>query len=60
MGPGNIAAVIALEDRWNDLAARHSFSLFCAYPMGAFDADASTEQFRKICGQHSRVIPTVR
>jgi hypothetical protein len=57
---GDVAAVIVLEDLWNDLAARHPFSLFCAYPMGAFDKDTSTEQFRKICEQHSRVIPTVR
>ena len=58
-GQGNVAAAIALEDLWNDLATRHPFSLFCAYPKRAFDTDVSTEQFRKICAQHSRVIPTV-
>ncbi len=57
---GNVAAAIALEDLWNDLATRYPFSLFCAYPVSVFDADASTEQFRTICGQHSRVISTVR
>lgn len=56
---GNVAAAIALEDLWNDLATRHPFSLFCAYPIRAFDADASPGQFRKIREQHSRVIPTV-
>jgi len=54
---GNVPAVIALEDLWNDLATKHPFSLFCAYPISAFATDASTEQFRKICEQHSRVIP---
>ncbi|MDQ4009113.1 MAG: MEDS domain-containing protein [Actinomycetota bacterium] len=53
---GNVAAAIELEDLWNDLATRHPFSLFCAYPMCAFDADASTEAFRRICRQHSRVL----
>ncbi|MGH3813135.1 MAG: MEDS domain-containing protein [Pseudonocardiaceae bacterium] len=53
---GNVAAAIALEDLWNDLAARHPFSLFCAYPMRAFDTDANAEGFRRICRQHSRVL----
>ncbi len=52
---GNVAAAIALEDLWNDLASRYPFSLFCAYPTRAFDTDTSTEAFRRICGQHSRV-----
>jgi hypothetical protein len=55
---GNVAAAIALEDLWNDLATRYPFSLFCAYPLSAFDTGASAEQFRTICGQHSRVIST--
>ena len=53
---GNIAAAIALEDLWNDLAASYPFSLFCAYPMRAFDRDGSNDGFRTICGQHSRVL----
>ncbi len=57
---GNVAAAIALEDLWNDLATRRPFSLFCAYPIRAFDADASAEQFQRVCEQHSRVIQTVR
>lgn len=52
---GNIAAAIALEDLWNDLATSHSFSLYCGYPIHAFVAEASAEPFQKICGQHSRV-----
>ncbi|MBV8993614.1 MAG: MEDS domain-containing protein [Pseudonocardiales bacterium] len=56
---GNVAAAIELERLWNDLAARHPFSLFCAYPLHAFDTDADTEQFQQVCTQHSAVIPTV-
>ncbi len=53
---GNVAAAIALEDLWNDLATRYLFSLFCAYPMRVIDTDASAAAFRTICGQHSRVL----
>jgi hypothetical protein len=57
---GNVAAAVALEDLWNDLATTQPFSLFCAYPMQAFCTEASTGPFRRICGQHSSVIPTER
>lgn len=56
---GNVAAAIELERLWNDLASTNPFSLFCAYPIRAFDIDAGVEQFREICAQHSTVIPTV-
>ena len=52
---GNVAAAIALEDLWNDIAASHSFSLYCAYPIHSVVTDATAEAFRKICGQHSRL-----
>ncbi len=53
---GNVAAAFALEDLWNDLATRYPFTLFCACPMRSFDSGASTEGFRRICGQHSRAL----
>ena len=59
-GQDNVAAAIAVEDFWNHLATRHLFSLFCAYPISAFDTDVSTEPFRTICDQHSTMISTVR
>jgi DcmR-like sensory protein len=51
---GNVAAAIAVEDLWNDLASTYTFTLFCAYPMRGFESEASTAGFRRICGQHSR------
>ncbi len=54
---GNIDGAIALEELWNGLAARYSFSLLCAYAMGNFYKSAHTEQFRKICAQHMKIIP---
>jgi DcmR-like sensory protein len=56
---GNITAAIALEHLWNDLAGTHAFSLLCAYPVGAFDTEAGTEQIQQVCAQHSEVISTV-
>jgi hypothetical protein len=53
---GNVAAAIALEDLWNDLATSYRFSLFCSYPVHAFDTKASTPGYRTICGQHSKTI----
>lgn len=54
---GNRAAAIQLEELWNDLSRRHSFSLFCAYPMQGFDGEEYGMEFAEICKQHARVIP---
>lgn len=54
---GDVTSTIALEDLWNDLAATLSFSLFCAYPMQGFD-DRARAAFKRICRQHSTVVPT--
>jgi len=51
---GRGASVIQLEQQWNDLAARHRFSMCCAYPMQAF-GNRHAASFVKICAQHSRV-----
>jgi signal transduction histidine kinase len=54
---GNRTEAIRLEELWNDLAATHSFSLFCAYPMQDFDGEAYGVEFAEICKQHAHVIP---
>jgi diguanylate cyclase (GGDEF)-like protein len=54
---GNVAAALALEDLWNDLTSTRSFVLLCAYPMRAFEDPASAAAFKRICEQHSSVIP---
>jgi PAS domain S-box-containing protein len=50
-------AAIRLEELWNTLAARHSFSLRCAYSMNGFHKKEHAESFAKICGEHSAVLP---
>lgn len=55
---GDVVSAIALEDLWNDLAQEWDFMLLCAYPMRAFESSDSGTAFRRICDQHSTVIPT--
>ena len=51
---GNVAAAIALEDLWNDLATSHTFSLLCGYPSAFFPADRA-EEFDNVCARHTEV-----
>jgi len=54
---GNHAAAVRLEELWNDLQTRHSFALFCAYPMACLGGSALTEVLGDVCAEHARVIP---
>ncbi|MEA2220412.1 MAG: hypothetical protein QOJ35_3038 [Solirubrobacteraceae bacterium] len=54
---GDVASALALEDLWNELASSRRFVLLCAYPMEQFDDAASADAFRRICEQHTSVIP---
>jgi len=56
---GNIEGAIALEELWNDLAVKYSFSLLCAYAMDSSFKEADTHGFKQICRQHGRVVPTL-
>lgn len=53
---GNVAGAIALEEAWNELAMRHPFQLFCAYPALAFEQE-HLESLTEVCRQHTHVIP---
>jgi len=48
-------AAVALERLWNQLAVRHAFSLFCAYPRRIFSSN-DRGAFENVCAQHSAVI----
>ena len=54
---GAYQAAIRLEQLWNEVGTRHSFSLRCAYPMNSFDKSEHTELFVRVCSQHSSIIP---
>ena len=55
---GKPEAAIRLEQLWNDLAKRHSFSLFCAYPMRAFARSDDAKGFMHVCAEHTHVRPS--
>jgi PAS domain S-box-containing protein len=54
---GKPDAAIRLEQLWNELAAVHSFTLLCAYPLNLFSREGDGERIQKILAQHSHVIP---
>ena len=54
---GNVEAALDLEQLWNDIAKKHSFSLRCAYPMSGFRREETSEPFLRICAEHSAIIP---
>jgi signal transduction histidine kinase len=55
---GKCEAALRLEQLWNELARRHSFSLRCGYPMGCFGGETHDALFNQICAEHNQVIPT--
>ena len=52
---GAVAAAIELESMWNDLAADHQFSLYCAYALASFEGSNDLEAAKQVCDQHSSV-----
>lgn len=46
-----------LEELWNRLARRRSFSLLCVYRVDVFDRDAQVSILPAICRSHSHVLP---
>ena len=54
---GNVAAAIELESLWNDLAAHHSFALYCAYSMASLESSDDLAAAKQVCDRHSDVRP---
>ena len=52
---GDIALAIELEDLWNELGARHPFSLLCGYPASVQAEQGNAEPVRDVCQLHSAV-----
>jgi PAS domain S-box-containing protein len=52
---GNAEAAVRLERLWNDLAAKHSLSLFCAYVLDNFAGESSDQScaYTEICATHT-------
>ncbi|MGI9148564.1 MAG: ATP-binding protein [Chloroflexota bacterium] len=54
---GNHPATIRLEQLWNELRRKRSFSLFCGYPMDRFGGEALGELLGEVCEAHAHVVP---
>ena len=54
---GKPEAAIQLEKLWNELSVTHEFQLHCAYPMTLFSYQNDGEAIRKVCAEHSHVVP---
>jgi len=52
---GNYRGAQQLEELWNELGRRESFTLFCGYAAVNFGDPGTAEALRKICRAHSRV-----
>ena len=50
------SAAAALEELWNRMARRRSFSLLCGYRVDVFDREAQVWVLPQICRSHSHVL----
>jgi PAS domain S-box-containing protein len=50
---GRKGAAVRLEELWNDLLARHPFTLLCAYAAATFEEDP--HGIARVCAAHDRV-----
>jgi PAS domain S-box-containing protein len=55
---GNRGAALQLEELWNELGRKETFSLLCAYVMANFYKRSDGEEFALVCQAHSHVFPT--
>ncbi|MGH9372546.1 MAG: MEDS domain-containing protein [Vicinamibacterales bacterium] len=53
---GDYAGAAKLEELWNELGARHSFTLLCGYAAPHFAAPDAGSALASICGQHSQTV----
>ena len=54
---GKTDAAILLEELWDELQIKQSFSLLCAYPLRNFANNTFAKPFMSVCSHHSHVLP---
>lgn len=55
---GKADAALAVEELWNELATRHSFSLLCTYSRPTLANVVKLDGIDRICACHARVLPS--
>jgi PAS domain S-box-containing protein len=53
---GKMEAAIRLEQLWNELAKKYSFSLRCAYPMANCQGEKNIQPIVKVCAEHTAAL----
>jgi hypothetical protein len=53
---GLVSAAVELEQLWDDLGRRHSFSLLCGYPADSVIRDGHLDAFAEVCRLHDEVV----
>jgi hypothetical protein len=53
---GHCDAAVRLEQLWNELARRHSFTLRCAYPSDGFANEKDRDYLTRICAEHNHIV----
>ena len=53
---GLVNAAVQLEEMWDSLSVRHSFSLLCGYPASTVSADGHLAAFAEVCRLHRSVV----
>jgi hypothetical protein len=54
---GNMEGAVLLETLWNELAAKHSYSLLCGYSLDNFLHTPGPEDLKRVCSHHTRALP---
>jgi hypothetical protein len=52
---GNFEQACALEDYWNHLQTKHSFTLLCGYSAAHFADPRNSHHLHDVCGRHTAV-----
>ncbi len=54
---GNMEGALLVEQLWNDLADRYSYSLLCGYSIENFLITGGLDGLRRVCTQHTHALP---
>jgi CheY-like chemotaxis protein len=54
---GKHGEALRLEQLWNQVFAGRGVHVMCAYSLDGFDDDSGADHLRKICRQHTHVVP---
>jgi hypothetical protein len=56
----NVDGAVAVEELWNELAAKYAFSLLCGYALGGELHTVAAHDLDRVCAQHTLTLPFER